>query len=143
MYDIYLVGASKSFFQAAMILTYTLTGTLEFQRGGMFGGIDASTMLTAIYILYIAGLAKAALMPFHSWLPAAMVAPTPVSALLHAVAVVNVGVFSILRSILDVCGVDLMQQLYLGLGTAIVASVTLLWASTYALTQDNLKIRLA
>ena len=143
MYLIYLVGASKSFFLAAMILTYMLTGTLDFSRGGMFGGIDASTMLTAIYVLYIAGLAKAAIMPFHSWLPAAMVAPTPVSALLHAVAVVKVGVFSILRIILDVFGVDLMQQLYLGIGTAIVASVTLVWASTYALAQDNLKIRLA
>ncbi len=144
MYVIYLVGASKSFFLAAMILTYTLTGTLEFQRGGMFTGVDASPLLlTIIYILFIAGLAKAALMPLHSWLPAAMVAPTPVSALLHAVAVVKVGVFSIVRVILDVFGVDLMQQLYLGLGTAILASVTLLWASTYALAQDNLKIRLA
>ena len=142
MYVIYLVGASKSFFLAAMILTYMLTGTLEFQRGGMFTGVEASSLLlTIIYILFIAGLAKAALMPFHSWLPAAMVAPTPVSALLHAVAVVKVGVFSIVRVILDVFGVDLMQQLYLGIGTAIVASITLLWASTYAL--DNLKIRLA
>jgi len=144
MYVIYLVGASKSFFLAAMILTYMLTGTLEFQRGGMFTGVEASSLLlTIIYILFIAGLAKAALMPFHSWLPAAMVAPTPVSALLHAVAVVKVGVFSIVRVILDVFGVDLMQQLYLGIGTAIVASITLLWASTYALAQDNLKIRLA
>ena len=93
--------------------------------------------------MFIAGLAKAAIMPFHGWLPAAMVAPTPVSALLHAVAVVKVGVFSILRVILDVFGPDLMQQLYLGIGTAIAASITLLWASTYALAQDNLKIRLA
>ena len=144
MYVIYLVGASKSFFLAAMILTYMITGTLEFQRGGMFAGVEASSiLLTVIYVLFIAGLAKAALMPFHSWLPAAMVAPTPVSALLHAVAVVKVGVFSILRIIVDVFGVDLMQQLYLGLGTAILASITLLWASTYALAQDNLKIRLA
>ena len=143
-YLIYLVGTSKTFFLAAVILTYTLTGTLEFQRGGMFAGIDASpTLLTIVYILFIAGLAKAAMMPLHGWLPAAMVAPTPVSALLHAVAVVKVGVFSILRVILDVFGIDLMQQLYLGIGTAIVASVTLLWASTYALAQDNLKIRLA
>jgi|TARA_B100001971_G_scaffold202158_1_gene215640 multicomponent Na+:H+ antiporter subunit D len=143
MYLIYLVGASKSFFLAAVVLTYTLTGTLEFQRGGVFAGVDAPILLTIIYVLFIAGLAKAAIMPFHSWLPAAMVAPTPVSALLHAVAVVKVGVFSILRIILDVFGVDLMQQLYLGIGTAIVASVTLVWASTYALAQDNLKIRLA
>ncbi len=143
-YLIYLVGTSKTFFLAAIVLTYTLTGTLEFQRGGMFTGVDASPMLlTIIYILFIAGIAKAALMPFHGWLPAAMVAPTPVSALLHAVAVVKVGVFSILRVIVDVFGVELMQQLYLGIGTAIVSSITLLWASTYALAQDNLKIRLA
>ena len=142
-YLIYLVGTSKTFFLAALVLTYTLTGTLEFQRGGMFAGVDAPILLTVIYVLFIAGLAKAALMPFHGWLPAAMVAPTPVSALLHAVAVVKVGVFSIVRIILDVFGADLMQALYLGIGTAIVASVTLLWASTYALAQDNLKIRLA
>ncbi|MBQ28181.1 MAG: cation:proton antiporter, partial [Nitrospiraceae bacterium] len=79
MYLIYLVGASKSFFLAAVVLTYTLTGTLEFQRGGVFAGVDAPILLTIIYVLFIAGLAKAAIMPFHSWLPAAMVAPTPVS----------------------------------------------------------------
>ena len=143
MYVIYLVGASKSFFLAAMILTYMLTGTLDFARGGMFAGVSESTMLTAIYILYIAGIAKAGIMPLHSWLPRAMVAPTPVSALLHAVAVVKVGVFSVLRIIFDVFGLDLMHQLHLGIGTAIVVSFTILLASTYALTQDNLKIRLA
>ena len=143
MYVIYLVGASKSFFLAAMILTYMLTGTLDFARGGMFEGISGSTMLTAIYILYILGIAKAGIMPLHNWLPAAMVAPTPVSALLHAVAVVKVGVFSVLRIIFDVFGVDLMHQLHLGFGTAVVVSFTILLASTYALTQDNLKIRLA
>ncbi len=143
MYVIYLVGASKSFFLAAMILTYMLTGTLDFARGGMFEGISGSTMLTAIYILYILGIAKAGIMPMHNWLPAAMVAPTPVSALLHAVAVVKVGVFSVLRIIFDVFGVDLMHQLHLGFGTAVVVSFTILLASTYALTQDNLKIRLA
>lgn len=143
MYVIYLVGASKSFFLAAMILTYMLTGTLDFARGGMFEGIDASTMLTVIYILYIAGIAKAGIMPFHNWLPRAMVAPTPVSALLHAVAVVKVGVFSVLRIIFDVFGVSLMDQLHLGIGTAILVSFTILLASAYALTQDNLKIRLA
>ena len=143
MYVIYLVGASKSFFLAAMIMTYMLVGTLDFSRGGIFAEVDASTMLTAIYILYIAGIAKAGIMPFHSWLPRAMVAPTPVSALLHAVAVVKVGVFSVLRIIFDVFGVDHMHQLHLGTGTAIVVSFTILAASTYALTQDNLKIRLA
>jgi len=143
-YLIYLVGTSKTFLLGAIVLTYTITGTLEFQRGGIFANTDvSSTILIIIYILFIAGLAKAAIMPFHGWLPAAMVAPTPVSALLHAVAVVKVGVFSILRVILDVFGPDLMQQLYLGIGTAIAASITLLWASTYALAQDNLKIRLA
>jgi multicomponent Na+:H+ antiporter subunit D len=82
-------------------------------------------------------------MPFHAWLPAAMVAPTPVSALLHAVAVVNTGIFCILRIMFHVFGVELMKALELGVITAVIASITIIVASLYALTRDNLKALLA
>lgn len=142
-YMIYLFGTSKTFFLAALILTYNVAGTLDFAKGGLFGGQGSPMMLTVIYILFIAGIAKAGIMPFHAWLPAAMVAPTPVSALLHAVAVVKVGVFSVLRVIFHVFGVDLMQSLNLGIPTAFFVSFTIITASIYALTRDNLKARLA
>lgn len=142
-YLVYLLGSSKSFQLLAMILTYNLAGTLEFSKGGIFPEGASSPLLIAIYILFIAGYTKSAVMPLHSWLPAAMVAPTPVSALLHAVAVVKAGVFSVLRLIFDVFGLDMMHHLNLGLPTALFASFTILVASIIALTQDNLKLRLA
>jgi multicomponent Na+:H+ antiporter subunit D len=89
------------------------------------------------------GSAKAAVMPLHSWLPSAMVAPTPVSALLHAVAVVKAGVFTVTRVVLYVFGVDLLQVTGIGLAMAYVACFTIIVASIYAMTQDNLKMRLA
>ena len=89
------------------------------------------------------GFAKNGIMPFHNWLPGAMVAPTPVSALLHAVAVVKVGVFCTTRVMLYVFGVDLMHGLNLGIPTAYFVSFTILVASIIALSKDNLKARLA
>jgi multicomponent Na+:H+ antiporter subunit D len=142
-YMLYLVGASKSVLLAGIVITYYLTGSLEFNREGMFAGIEAPTLLTVTFLLYLFGFAKAGIMPVHSWLPAAMVAPTPVSALLHAVAVVKVGAFSIVRVVIDVFGVDLMRDLNLGLYAVTFASITILVASAYAMTQDNLKMRLA
>lgn len=142
-YIVYLLGTSKTFLLAAIILTYTVTGTLEFSRGGIFPSSANSALLTVIYILFLAGFTKAAIMPFHNWLPTAMIAPTPVSALLHAVAVVNVGVFSVVRVIIDVFGVPRMEQLHLGIPTAFFVSLTILIASVVALSQDNLKLRLA
>lgn len=142
----YLVGTAKMFLLPALILTYVLTGTLEFKSGGIFSADIVSseqTMLVIIYILFIAGFAKAAIMPFHNWLPTAMVAPTPVSALLHAVAVVKVGVFSILRIIFFIFGPETMQSLNLGTATAYFVSFTIIAASVMALTKDNLKARLA
>ncbi len=142
----YLVGTAKVFLLPALILTYVFTGTLEFKSGGMFPGDVVSsepTMLKIVYVLFIIGFAKAAIMPFHSWLPAAMVAPTPVSALLHAVAVVKVGVFSIVRIIFFVFGPETMQTLNLGIATAYFVSFTIIVASVIALTKDNLKARLA
>jgi multicomponent Na+:H+ antiporter subunit D len=99
--------------------------------------------VTVTDVLFIAGLAKAAIMPLHNWLPSAMVAPTPVSALLHAVAVVKAGVFCICRVILSGFGLDLMGRLGLGLPTAYVAAFTIVAASLIALTKDDLKARLA
>lgn len=142
-YLLYLVGAAKSLLLGAIILTYYLTGTLEFSRAGIFSEVEATTLLTVIYFLFLFGFAKAAIMPMHNWLPAAMVAPTPVSALLHAVAVVKAGVFCVIRVMLDVFGVELLRDLNLGVYTAFFASITILAASAYALTQDNLKMRLA
>lgn len=142
-YLVYLLGTSKVFLLAAILLTYTVAGTLEFSHGGIFPSGANPVLLTAIYILFLMGLTKAAMMPLHNWLPTAMIAPTPVSALLHAVAVVKVGVFLVVRVILDVFGPELMQRLNLGIPTAFFVSFTILMASVVALSQDNLKLRLA
>ncbi|MFP4083493.1 MAG: proton-conducting transporter membrane subunit, partial [Desulfonatronovibrio sp.] len=141
-YIIYLMGTSKLFLLPAMIMTYVLAGTLDFHLGDISQGIfpdDAPAgWVILTYILFIAGLAKAAIMPLHNWLPSAMVAPTPVSALLHAVAVVKAGVFSISRIILSVFGVDTMEALNLGIPLAYLAAFTLVVASVIAMTKDDL-----
>src|SRR6266850_455839 len=145
-YVIYLLGAAKAFLLAAIVLTYNVAGTLEFHKGGIFPDSALSAepaFLTVVFALFLFGLAKNAVMPLHSWLPAAMVAPTPVSALLHAVAVVKTGVFATLRVFLFVFGTDAMRALgadTLALG---VAAITILAGSLLALSQDNLKARLA
>ncbi len=146
-YLVYLMGTSKLFLLPAMILTYVLCGTLDFNLTDISKGIfppgTNSTLITITYFLYLFGLAKAAIMPLHNWLPSAMVAPTPVSALLHAVAVVKAGVFSVSRIMLSVFGVDLLSRLGLGLTTAYLAAFTIVVASIIALTKDDLKARLA
>jgi len=143
-YLVYLMGASKTFLLAGLALTYQTAGSLDFAVGGLFDTVDISSgLLTVIYFCYLAGFAKAAIMPFHAWLPAAMVAPTPVSALLHAVAVVKMGVFCVLRLVFDVIGIRLMDLNSLGIATAYLVSFTIIMASIYALTRDDLKARLA
>ncbi len=156
-YMVYLMGTSKLFLLPAMALTYVLVGNLDFSLGEMSRGIflnadgsyktalaEANPWLIQLtYVLYIAGLAKAALMPFHNWLPSAMVAPTPVSALLHAVAVVKAGVFSVSRVILSGFGSQTMHDFGLSLPTAYVAAFTIVAASLIALTKDDIKARLA
>ena len=145
-YAIYLLGAAKAFLVAAIILTYNLTGTLEFSKDGIFPAImqlENPELLYIIFILFLFGFAKSAIMPLHSWLPAAMVAPTPVSALLHAVAVVKTGVFTVLRVIFFVFGADLMLDIGVDVFIITFASVTIIAASIIALSMDNLKARLA
>ena len=145
-YAIYLLGTAKAFIVAAIILTYNLAGTLEFSKSGIFPALVQSAhpnLLYLIFILFLFGFAKCAIMPFHSWLPAAMVAPTPVSALLHAVAVVKTGVFTILRIVLFIFGADLMREIGVDVFAITFASLTIIIASLIALSRDNLKARLA
>ena len=145
-YAIYLLGTAKAFIVAAIILTYNLAGTLEFSKSGIFPSHVQSAnpeLLYIIFVLFFFGFAKCAIMPFHSWLPAAMVAPTPVSALLHAVAVVKTGVFTILRIVLFIFGADLMREIGVDVFAITFASLTIIIASLIALSRDNLKARLA
>jgi multicomponent Na+:H+ antiporter subunit D len=146
-YVIYLLGAAKVLLLAAIVLTYNVAGSLEFHQGGIpamrQSVADHPTLLFVIFALFLYGFAKNALMPLHSWLPAAMVAPTPVSALLHAVAVVKTGVFCTLRVFLFVFGPDAMHKIGADQLALVAASVTILAGSLLALGQDNLKARLA
>ena len=145
-YVIYLLGAAKVFLLAAIILTYNVAGTLEFRSGGILPAEQITQqprLLFLIFALFLFGFAKNALMPLHSWLPAAMVAPTPVSALLHAVAVVKSGVFSTLRVFFFIFGINAMREIGADQLALAAASVTILVGSLLALGQDNLKARLA
>jgi multicomponent Na+:H+ antiporter subunit D len=138
-----LIGTSIGLFLVAIIGTYAFAGTLEFVPGGILEGKASSGIAGLLLALYVFGIGKAAVMPFHRWLPAAMVAPTPVSALLHAVAVVKAGVFSILKIVTYIFGFDLVGSLDATLLLQIVAAFTVIAASLIAMTQDNLKARLA
>ncbi len=139
-----LLTTSIGFLFMAMILTYHFAGTLDFRRGGILASSSgAKAMLPVLVGLFAFGIGKAALMPFHRWLPAAMVAPTPVSALLHAVAVVKAGVFSILKVVVYIFGTDFLRTSGASVWLMWVAGATILLASLIALTKDNLKARLA
>jgi multicomponent Na+:H+ antiporter subunit D len=142
-YLVYLLGSSLAFLLFAIFLTYNAAGTLDFADGGILAGKGSDLLLIVIFILFMAGTTKAALMPLHGWLPAAMVAPTPVSAFLHAVAVVKVGVFTVVRIVLFIFGTGLLARLDLGTALAYFASFTIIAASIMAMRQDNLKARLA
>ncbi len=142
-YLTYILGTSIGFALPAMLLTYAAAGTLDFTVGGILAGKASPELLAILTVLFLFGFAKAGLMPFHGWLPAAMVAPTPVSSFLHGVAVVKAGVFAILRVIFDILGPGTLKAAHLGTLITTIAAVTLLVASLIALTQDNLKRRLA
>lgn len=142
-YLLYIIGTSIGLVLPAMLIAYNLTGTLEFAPQGFLSGTGSKTLMTVLLLMLVFGFAKVAIMPLHAWLPAAMVAPTPVSALLHAVAVVKVGAFSVLRVITGVFGTDLLRTLNLGTMVCYLASFTIIAASLIALSQDELKRRLA
>ena len=138
-----LMGTSIGFLLLAVIWTWQLTGTTGFKAGGILAGQTSPLVIGILYGLFAFGIGKAALMPFHRWLPAAMVAPTPVSALLHAVAVVKAGVFAILKVTVYIFGIDLVGGSTASTALLWVAVLTIIGASLVALYQDNLKRRLA
>lgn len=138
-----LLTTSIMFLLTATIWTYVQTGTLDFRDGGIMAGNAPESVIAVLFALYIYGIGKAALMPFHRWLPAAMVAPTPVSALLHAVAVVKAGVFSVIKVSVYIFGLETLTNTGASTWLAYVAGATILIASVVAMTKDNLKARLA
>ena len=143
VYLVVLLGTSMVLFLPAIVATWVLAGTLDFTPGGILAGAAEGPILAVLLALYVFGIGKAALMPLHFWLPAAMVAPTPVSALLHAVAVVKAGVFAIVKIVVYIFGFDTLVATGASEWLVYVASASLLLASFIALSRDNLKARLA
>ena len=138
-----LFGTSIAFQLLAIVWTYAIAGTLDFQDGGILNGRAAGAAVPVLLGLFVFGIGKAAVMPFHRWLPAAMVAPTPVSALLHAVAVVKAGVFAVLKITVYIFGIDFLSASGASVWLMWVAAATIILGSLVALTKDNLKARLA
>ena len=138
-----LLSTSVIFLMFALIWTYIAAGTTDFVEGGILKGKLEPSALALLFTLYMFGIGKAALMPFHRWLPNAMVAPTPVSALLHAVAVVKAGVFTVLKVSIYIFGLDVLKAEQVTDFVLYVAAFTILASSIIALRQDNLKARLA
>jgi multicomponent Na+:H+ antiporter subunit D len=129
-----------------IVWLHSLLGHTDFAHGGIMAALapEQSGQLKWIFLLLIAGVGvKAAIVPLHGWLPQAMVAPAPVSALLHAVAVVKAGAFGIVRIVYEVYGIEFAQSLELLAPLAIIAAITIVWGSLRALFQDDLKKRLA
>ena len=148
----YIVGASVGLVLPAMMVVHHLAGDLSFGDGPILGSLIRDDIpgwgLGLVLLMMVFGFAKSGLMPFHRWLPGAMVAPTPVSSLLHAVAVVKVGVFCVIRVITDVFGVELAGLLSFGPIRPIavvqgVAAFTIVVSSLIAWRQNELKKRLA
>ena len=138
-----LLSTSIGLQLVAIIWTWQIAGTLDFTPGGILAGKVEGIFVPILLALYMFGIGKAALMPFHRWLPAAMVAPAPVSALLHAVAVVKAGVFTVMKVVVYIFGIDFLAVTGASEWLVWVAAATVLLASFVALTQDNLKARLA
>ena len=144
IYLLILLGTSLGLLLPATVMTYAIAGTTDFIQGGLLAqaGVGLAMGGTLLF-LYAYGIGKAALMPVHPWLPNAMVAPTPVSALLHAVAVVKAGVFTMLKVVIYIFGPGFVQTLPAADWLAGIAAVSIVLASVIAMTKNNLKARLA
>ena len=143
VYLIMLLGTSTVLLLPAIVATWVLAGSIDFTAGGILEGKASGWVSGILLALYVFGIGKAAIMPLHSWLPAAMVAPTPVSALLHAVAVVKAGVFAIVKVMVYVFGIEALRTSGHSGWLIYVAGATVIVASLIALRQDNLKRLLA
>jgi multicomponent Na+:H+ antiporter subunit D len=143
LYLLLLLGTSMVLLLPAIIGTWFIAGTVEFTPGGILAGKASPLAIGVLLALFAFGIGKAALMPVHFWLPAAMVAPTPVSALLHAVAVVKAGVFSVVKVVVYIFGLETLALSGGNEWLVYVGCASLLLASLIALTRDNLKARLA
>jgi multicomponent Na+:H+ antiporter subunit D len=138
-----LLATSIGLLLPAIIWTWRHAGTLDFTPGGILDGNVEGPATGLLLALYAFGTGKAALMPVHRWLPAAMVAPTPVSALLHAVAVVKAGVFVITKVTVYIFGIDFLRTQGSADWLLYAAGFTMVAASVVALRQANLKRLLA
>lgn len=138
-----LLTTSIGLFLPAIIWTYSVAGTGDFIDGGILAGKLNDPEIGLLLALFVFGVGKAAVMPVHKWLPAAMVAPTPVSALLHAVAVVKAGVFTITKVIVYVFGIDFLFDASSSQWLLYAAAFTIITASVVALRQTNIKRLLA
>jgi multicomponent Na+:H+ antiporter subunit D len=138
-----LLSTSIGLFLPAIIWTYSVAGTGDFTHGGILEGKLADPAIGLLLGLFVFGIGKAAVMPMHKWLPAAMVAPTPVSALLHAVAVVKAGVFAITKIIVYIFGIEFLFDSPSSGWLLYVAAFTIIAASVVALRQTNIKRLLA
>ncbi|CAM3828962.1 proton-conducting transporter membrane subunit [Litorimonas haliclonae] len=143
IYALILMGTSLALLLPAIIGTQVIAGTTDFQLGGIFPPGTSLLATSILLFLFAFGIAKAALMPTHPWLPNAMVAPTPVSALLHAVAVVKAGVFTMLKVVVFTFGPSLAAETPASTTLSWIAAISIVLASVIALRQDNLKARLA
>ena len=138
-----LFSTSVVFQLLGIIWVYAVAGTVDFEPGGILRGHVGAGLVPILLALFVFGIGKAAVMPFHRWLPAAMVAPTPVSALLHAVAVVKAGVFSVLKVTVYIFGFDFVAETGASVWLMWAAAATIILGSLVAFTKDNLKARLA
>ena len=143
VYLMLLLGTSTVLLLPAIVWTWYLAGSVAFVPGGILASTAGPATIGVLLALYIFGIGKAAVMPLHFWLPAAMVAPTPVSALLHAVAVVKAGVFTVMKVVIYIFGIDVLAASGQNQWLIYVAAASILVASLVAMTKDNLKARLA
>ena len=138
-----LLGTSIGLLLPAIIWTWVVAGTTDFTPGGILVDRISPTAAAILLTMFVLGIGKAAVMPMHRWLPAAMVAPTPVSALLHAVAVVKAGVFTVTKVVIYIFGLDFLATVPLEKYLVYLAGFTVVAASIVALKQVEIKRMLA